>query len=312
MRMIHTSVRRALAAAAALALSAPSLADYRRAFGELAGELAFVDVPVGERFAMGSCSGGAYLFAERSGKRDRKPVNRLLCLGASVPDALGASHELPQRWVILNRPFQISRHETTVAQFLAFVDAAGRPDLRDAAFERANSDADGAWRARAPVTMVSWDDAADFVAWLNDTRAPKDTGVYRLPTEAEWEYAARAGSASRYGYGDDPRELADYAWYAANARRAGMVGRKAPNAWGLHDMHGNAWEWTRDWYGAYGAPGERLSDDPTGPRDGELRVVRSGSWRGAPAQLRSAARSAADPGMRWDHVGFRVVREPAR
>ena len=323
MRMIHTLARQSstigldvwrglvghsLAVALLCALAMPSWADYRRTLSG-ASDMHFVNIPTGERFAMGSCDGGAYLFKDYGNKRGRETINRLLCLGNTAPDSHATANEHPQHWVVLNQRIQISGHETTVGQFLAFIESAGRSDLPDEAFVAANSQADSGYRLEAPVTMVSWDDAQAFIDWLNDTRARKDSGVYRLPSEAEWEYAARADSLARFGYGHDMRDLANHAWYSANAQRPGLVGRKRPNDWGLHDMHGNVWEWTQDWYAAYGDLGEQLSDDPTGPHFGEMRVVRGGSWRTGPEHLRSAARSSADPGMRRDHVGFRVVRE---
>ena len=158
--------------------------------------------------------------------------------------------------------------------------------------------------AKNPVERVSWQDAVDFCARLSG----KDGRTYRLPTEAEWEYACRAGSTTAYSFGDDPLRLDDQAWYSRNSgERPHEVGLKLPNAWGLYDMHGNVWEWCQDWY----AQGDRPSapEDPTVPTSGAYRVVRGGSWFDYPVPLRSAARGRDYPPNRADDHGFRVVCE---
>lgn len=128
---------------------------------------------------------------------------------------------------------------------------------------------------------------------------------YRLPTEAEWEYAARAKSQSRHHFGDDDASLGHYACYDANARgKTCPVGQKLPNAWGLHDMLGNVWEWCQDWYGNYPSDGVT---NPTGPSVGSARVFRGGAWNALPRNCRSATRSSGRPGNRNDLVGFRLV-----
>ncbi len=291
---------------AALTLTASAaVADYTNSVG-----MRFVDVGASSKagFLMGSCGVGNYLFSHQTlgiNAHRYSGNNKLLCQGVSAPDPQADQNELPQHAVRLSQPFQISRYETTVGEYMAFARQSGREDLLDDAFMRANGE-----RQNAPVTMVSWDDAQAFIAWLNDQLVGKGArGRYRLPTEAEWEYAARAGSLTHYAFGNDPRDLADYAWYSLNANRPGDVGRKKPNALGLHDMHGNVWEWTQDWYAAYRKPSKKSGDDPSGPARGDARVVRGGSWRVGYRYARSAARSSADPGMRRDHVGFRVVRE---
>ena len=136
---------------------------------------------------------------------------------------------------------------------------------------------------------------------------------YRLPTEAEWEYACRAGTTGRYSFGSDPARLGDHAWFKLNAGGATHpVGRKRPNPWGLHDMHGNVAEWCHDAYApdAYATGG---SADPTGPQAGEERVLRGGSWGSSPEACRSAARAAEPPGFAdvcfgYERYGFRCVR----
>jgi len=166
--------------------------------------------------------------------------------------------------------------------------------------------------AKNPVEMVSWNDAADFCRKLADkvgrASSPASAGrTFRLPTEAEWEYACRAGSTTRFCFGDSDNGLDEYAWYTANSgSKAHPVGEKKPNEWGLYDMHGNVWEWCGDWYAEYGAGSAK---NPQGPSSGEGRVLRGGSWIHNPYSCRSASR------VRYGYVptftnhtgGFRVV-----
>ena len=141
-----------------------------------------------------------------------------------------------------------------------------------------------------PATFVSWEDAVKYCRKLSASEGKQ----YRLPTEAEWEYACRGGQSTAYSFGNRPSLLGNYGWFSENAydigeKYAHEVGTKNPNPFGLHDMHGNLWEWCSDWYetGYYGSsPGS----DPQGPSRGSLRVVRGGSWRNEAAFCRSAAR----------------------
>jgi formylglycine-generating enzyme required for sulfatase activity len=137
---------------------------------------------------------------------------------------------------------------------------------------------------------------------------------YRLPTQAEWEYACRAGTRSRYSFGDDAAELAAYGWFKENSAKATHPGRgKAPNPWGLYDMCGNVMEWCNDFYAAgYGAA-ESVAVDPRGPAEGTKRVIRGGSWASDAASCRSSARAAEAPGLAdacfgIEVYGFRCVR----
>ena len=149
-----------------------------------------------------------------------------------------------------------------------------------------------------PVERVSWSDVQGFIGRLN---AREGREVYRLPREAEWEYAARAGTTGdRYG------DLSANAWYAGNSgRRTHPVGLKLPNGWGLYDMLGNVWEWVGDWHGGY--PGGRVTD-PGGPGSGSYRVRRGGGWRSIARYARASARSYDDPGIRNNGLGFRLLR----
>jgi formylglycine-generating enzyme required for sulfatase activity len=152
-----------------------------------------------------------------------------------------------------------------------------------------------------PVETVSWDDAQEFC-----TRVSKTTGLtVRLSSEAEWEYACRAGTKTTYYTGDTEKELDRAAWYFPNSRsRTNPVGLKRPNAWGVYDMHGNVWEWCQDWYGEYP---KGVVTDPQGRATGDGRVLRSGSWLGEPENCRSAIRYGDTPDVRGFNRGFRVV-----
>jgi len=130
--------------------------------------------------------------------------------------------------------------------------------------------------------------------------------VFDLPTEAQWEYACRAGSSSEYYFGDDPARLGEFAWYLDNSgNRSHPVGQKKPNAWGLYDMTGNVCQWCADWYGSSYLPGD--ATDPAGPDSGEAAVLRGESWVGVAYELRSADRVGTPVYYRNSHVGLRLV-----
>jgi formylglycine-generating enzyme required for sulfatase activity len=159
--------------------------------------------------------------------------------------------------------------------------------------------------ASLPVETVRWDDAMDFCRRLSQ-RTGK---TYTLPSEAQWEYACRAGSQTRFCFGDSDSGLDAYAWYSGNSgSKTHPVGEKSPNAWGLHDMHGNVWEWCSDWDGPYSSGSVR---NPTGPSDGSDRVLRGGGWGGSPQGCRSAYRYGYTPGDSYVFLGFRVLAVPA-
>jgi len=128
----------------------------------------------------------------------------------------------------------------------------------------------------------------------------------RLPTEAEWEYACRAGSKTRFCFGNADKGLASYTWYSKNSdKRTHAVGKKKPNAWGLYDMHGNVWEWCADRYADSYANAKPV--DPKGPKSGSYRVLRGGSWKGLPVLCRPACRRKFEPYDWLINLGFRVV-----
>ena len=161
-----------------------------------------------------------------------------------------------------------------------------------------------------PVETVSWDDCQEFLAKLG-ARFAAGKGRFALPTEAQWECACRAGSSSRYSFGEDGRSLGDYACYRDNSGGSTHpVGRKKPNAWGLYDMHGNVWEWCQDWY--YEDFYVRWpTSDPKGGAIGSRRVARGGAWYSRAEHCRSASRGDFVSGLRLCYLGLRVGLIPA-
>jgi sulfatase modifying factor 1 len=264
----------------------------------------------------------------------------------------GIESERPQHRVVISKPFYMGTCNVTLSQFRRFVeetkyrtDAEASPlggwgYTPDGKFLFTRS-AEFDWKhtgfeqgEKQPVINVSWNDATAFCKWLSEKEAKK----FRLPTEAEWEYACRAGSTTVYSFGNNPQELTKHAnvrdkayierFYAAalslgrQSYDFGLavrtddsfpftspVGQFLPNAFGLYDMHGNAEAWCGDVY-ADDYYSKAPISDPTGPMKGEYRVHRGGSWGGAPVACRSAARKASTPEVRCDEIGIRVVWEP--
>ena len=158
---------------------------------------------------------------------------------------------------------------------------------------------------RLPVENVSWDDAQAFIHKLNQLTGQ----AYYLPSEAEYEYACRAGDPGDYCFGGDERQLAAYAWYAHNSsNQTHPVGEKKPNAFGLHDMHGNVWEWCEDvWHDNYlGAPADGRAWIERGDR--KHRVLRGSSWHDDPMYLRASNRNENTTDTKYGNIGFRVAR----
>jgi formylglycine-generating enzyme required for sulfatase activity len=191
--------------------------------------------------------------------------------------------------VTLSKPFYMGVTEVTQAQYEAVMGAS------PSHFKGATN----------PVEMVYWNDAAEFCKKLSG----KTRQTFRLPTEAEWEYACRAGTQTAFSFGDDPSVLGDHAWGGRNsAKTTHPVGQKKPNAWGLYDMHGNIWEWCADWHGDY--PKDPVTD-PSGPATGRYRVLRGGSWSYVDADcFRCGFRLYYDvaPSLRNFNYGFRCAR----
>ena len=165
--------------------------------------------------------------------------------------------------------------------------------------------------SRHPVDTVSWDDATEFCRRLSAMPAERAARrVYRLPTEAEWEYACRAGTTTRWYSGDDEAALRECAWFDANSGgTTHPVGEKKPNAWGLYDMHGNVWQWCSDWFSADYYK-QSPPCDPPGPAAGFGRVIRGGRFDFVASECRSAAfTTSTRPRTRTYNFGFRVVAE---
>jgi len=196
--------------------------------------------------------------------------------------------------VTLTEPFMMGVHEVTQAQYEQVM--KNNPSK----FKGADH----------PVEMVTWHDAVEFCRKLSELPAEKAAGnVYRLPTEAEWEYACRAGTTTMYSFGDDESDLCDYGWSRENSDgKTHPVGSKLPNAWGLYDMHGNVWEWCQDWLGDY--PRGSVTD-PSGATSGSSRVYRGGSWDYTAEICRSAYRNGNVPSYRYFNFGFRVSLSPS-
>ena len=152
-----------------------------------------------------------------------------------------------------------------------------------------------------PAVYISWNDIQEFLRRLN---AMSGSEVYRLPTEAEWEYACRAGTSTSWSFGNDESLITDYAW--VSEKYAHIVGKKRANPWGLYDMHGNVWEWVQDWYGKYNSS---WVVNPTGPPRGSNRVIRGGGFYYAAQSVRSAHRRNDSPSLRSNHIGFRLLRQ---
>lgn len=226
-------------------------------------------------------------------------------LMGSPPDEANRDRDEVLHRVTISRPFYLQTTEVTRGQWRKLMGS------RFFGFFKRGR------HQRRPVVKVSWYDAMEFIEKLNAL----NEGRYRLPTEAEWEYACRAGSRAAYCWGDEIS--CDQAMFANNSlksdecvpsnQKRGLptdacthVANYAPNAWGLYDMHGNVWEWCFDWYGPYPS-GPAV--DPKGPPTGTKKVRRSGSWFKHAWQCRCANRNYAHPASRLKNLGFRVVRE---
>ena len=200
--------------------------------------------------------------------------------------------EKPVHTVRITQPFYLGKYEVTQGQWQTVM---------------GNNPSQFTGDPNRPVENVSWDDAQEFIRRLNG----REGGVmYRLPTEAEWEYAARAGTTTQWSFGDEVRQLDRYAWcycYDIAGKQTHPVGQMQPNPWGLYDMHGNVWEWVQDWYGSY-ASGTAV--DPAGPSWGWDRVRRGGSWNwfNVLGLCSSGRRDSTPPGVRDSDLGFRLLR----
>jgi formylglycine-generating enzyme required for sulfatase activity/sugar lactone lactonase YvrE len=228
-------------------------------------------------------------------------------MGSPESEPGRAADEGPQHEVTISQGFYLGKFEVTQGQWEAVMGT--RPWLGDAQPSYVKDE------PSHPAVTVDWSDWQEFIRRLNEAEGAE---VYRLPTEAEWEYACRAGTTTRWSFGDDENQLGNYAWYNANAWDVGeqyahAVGTKLPNPWGVHDMHGNVQEWVQDWYASdyyRNSPGV----DPQGPATGLGHFVRGGGFglNGQLAErLRSAFRSACTPCGGAVDVGARLVKQLA-
>ena len=240
--------------------------------------------------------------ARRAGRNFRDcdvcPEMVVVPAGTYMMGEKGASDEKPVHQVTIAQPFAVGKYEVTFAEWEACVAGGGCNGYRP--------DDEGWGRGRRPVINVSWEDVQNYVRWLSE-----ETGKpYRLLSEAEWEYVARAGKTTRYTWGDKKgrnRANCDGCGSRWDKKQPAPVGRFAANAFGLHDMHGNVWEWTQDcWNDNYrGAP-----SDGRAWQSGNCsyRVLRGGSWLVEPGDLRSAYRSWVAAGVRYNSIGCRLAR----
>jgi len=214
----------------------------------------------------------------------------------------GADGDEQQHEVTISQTYYLGTTEVTQGQFERVMDYnpswfLTRVMLKDSSMH--------------PVEKVSWEEAVQFCKRLSALPAERAAGrVYRLPTEAEWEHACRAGTETAFSFGDDADALGDHAWWGINSEESTHpVGEKKPNAWGLYDMHGNVWEWCSDWYGDY--PQEAVTD-PKGAPGGFGRVYRGGGWGFSARLCRSACReNAFEPSYANFSLGFRVAMSSA-
>jgi formylglycine-generating enzyme required for sulfatase activity len=229
--------------------------------------------------------------------------NFMMGAGDTDRDAYGS--EKPQHKVTISKPFHIGKYEVTQAQWEAVMGSNPYTLDRSNPYYNLPGMKERITRPTHPAT-VSWNDAQEFIKRLN---SKEGHNRYRLPMEAEWEYAARAGTTTAYSFGDNIRDLGRYAWYGEDFATGGThpVGQKLPNPWGLYDVHGNAWEWVQDWYSeTYYA--QSPSTDPTGPTSGSQHPVRGGSWHVTSDSWRSSFRKPYEPNYRGISIGFRIVR----
>jgi len=253
-----------------------------------------------------------------------------LTMGSSVSEKFWAarhggnlesvSDESPQH-IVSVRPFALGKYDVTRGEYAAFVRETGYPAGDGCGHDsfRWNKQAGVTWQnpgfsqtERDPVVCVSWQDARAYISWLNSKlRQPASTpgdGPYRLPSESEWEYAARAGTTTRFWWGDDDGAADDYAWYKGNSGgQTHPVGSKPANSFGLYDMVGDVWQWTEDCYA------DSYANAPTDGSAAEagnacLRVDRGSSWLYPAWLLRSATRERNPADYRDGIMGFRVAR----
>ena len=231
---------------------------------------------------------GTFMMGSPTNEVDREPLYPQIVEG-------------PQTAVTISKGFWMGKYPVTQGEYLAVM---------------GNNPSGFTGDTNRPVETVSWFNATSYCGKLTQSQRAAGrisaNSVYRLPTEAEWEYACRAWTSTRFSYGDDPgyTNLTQYAWFDVNSgATTHPVGQKLPNPWGLYDMHGNIAEWCQDWYAPYHGG---IALDPQGPATGSTRVFRAGLWLRPPSYCRSAWRNAAPPDFAGGGGGFRVVLAPGR
>ena len=230
---------------------------------------------------------GTFLLGSPSNEVDREPIPGIV--------------EGPQTAVTISKGFWMGKFPVTQGEYLAVMGSNPSGHTGD---------------TNLPVETVSWFNATNYCGQLTQRERAAgriaNNSVYRLPTEAEWEYACRTWTSTRFSYGDDPgyTNLTQYAWYTNNSSfMSHPVGQKLPNPWGLYDMHGNIAEWCQDWYAPYLGG---IALDPQGPATGSTRVFRGGLWLRPASYCRSAWRNAVAPNFSGGGGGFRVVLAPGQ
>lgn len=244
--------------------------------------------------------------------------------GSNAPGTVADMVRIPEGRFLMGEKGQVDAkpHEVAISALLM-----DRNLVTQEQYEKVMGDNPSRWKGgNNPVEQVRWSDAVRFCNKrselerlrpcydLKTWKCDFDAEGYRLPTEAEWEYACRAGTSTAYFFGDDPSKLRDYAWFDKNSGgHPRPVGQKQPNAWGLYDMCGNLWEWCNDFY-KVDYYNESPPTDPKGPEAGQTKVVRGGAWRFTAEKCRSAYRYNENPGYAdvcfgYDIYGFRCVRK---
>ena len=245
------------------------------------------------------------VYAEQPKERLKNSLGMEFVLIKPGKFMMGSPEDEPGRYtgerphpVNLTGPFHMQTTEVTQAQWKALM------SKNPSSHKRCGDN--------CPVEQVSWDDVQKFIQKLNQKET---TDKYRLPTEAEWEYACRAGSKTAFPNGsittlqcDVDDNLNAIAWYCGNSQNlVHPVAGKEPNAWGLYDMLGNVQEWCQDWFGGY--PDDEVVN-PKGPKKGSYRVMRGGTWYSPARDVRSASRFGSPPRYRFQHIGFRLCMTP--
>ncbi|MBF0436470.1 MAG: formylglycine-generating enzyme family protein [Magnetococcales bacterium] len=238
-----------------------------------------------------SPSSGSLTFTNSLGVKFQKIMAGGFTMGSPTTESGRGSDEV-QHAVTISKPFYLATTETTQKVWQTIM--GSNPSF----FSSCGSD--------CPVEQVTWSDVSAFITALNKQR-PSGEGTYRLPTEAEWEYAARQGTTTAWSFGDGSSSLGTYAWFSDNSQSTTHpVGQKKADSWGFYDIYGNVLEWVQDWYGDYGTGAQT---DPSGAATGVYRVARGGRWGDNPSNSRAAFRFSLAPAEKNPYLGFRLVME---